>query len=652
MSAAPADHYRPDIDGLRAVAVLAVIAYHGFPWLLPGGFCGVDVFFVLSGYLITGIIRRELDEGRFSLGGFWARRIRRIFPALATTLLLCLVLGHRLLLPSEYRDLGLHATASVAFAENFLLYFQAGYFAPAAERIPLLHLWSLAIEEQFYLLYPPLLLLLTRLRLPLRSTLLTLAAASLASCIIAGRSDPSASFYLPWNRAWELLAGGLLATTSLGRGPPRSRPLAEAASLAGFGGLAFAMFWLHGSTPYPGWHAAVPVGATVLVLAAGERAWLNRTVLGNRALVAIGLVSYPLYLFHWPILSFLHLNDGVRFGHLPLRILAALGVATLAAIVTYLAIERPLRRRGGRAIVIGLCIAMATLGGLGAAVARGLVPNGNDSPEVQQVLAALSDRTFDALPPTLWKEDSVWIIGGDGPKTLFHGDSMIQQCLPRMARLLEEAGPGDRGAIVVAHGGMPPIPGVRNSAIRCEPAELEGKFLRSLDGDASIDRVVLGGGWLGYLGRWSTCSIDGMPLSSGPGRDAALASLEDFLRTIVARGKRVTLVLSFPGHDHLDPIAGLERRLSGITRGEPPPITVDMLDTVRDVHELHRRLTEICARHGVEVIDPMRFLCPDGTCIFEDADGPIRYDSWHLRATWVRDRLDFLDHLIVPADEP
>lgn len=642
--------YRPEIDGLRAVAVLAVIAYHAFPLSLPGGFCGVDVFFVISGFLITGIILRDRAAGRFSLPAFYARRIRRIFPTVSTVLALCLALGHRVLLPEEYRDLGKHAAASVCFAENFNLYREAGYFAPAAERLPLLHLWSLAIEEQFYLIYPLVLLAVTALRLSLRWTLAASLAASMASCIITARYDQTASFYLPWNRAWELLAGALLATTSLGQRPLRRRWMAECASTGGVVALAFAMFGLNTGIPYPGWPAVIPVVAAMLIIAAGEQSWFNRRVLASRFLVGIGLVSYPLYLFHWPVLSFLHLNDGVAFSYLPGRILTALVAAVLAALVTYLAVEGPIRRHRGRFVVAALCIVMATIGAFGMMAARGFVPNGNESPGVRQVLAAIADSPWKSLPPAISTEANVWTIGGRGPRTLMYGDSMAQQCLPRIVRLLEDVGPDGRGAVVIASGGVPPIPGVRNRKIRSDPIALERRFRRALDEDPSIDRVVVSGAWIVYFSRFAMATIEGMSLAEDAGRAAAMKSLEEMLQMLVARGKQVTLVLDYPSyHPKCDPNAFLRRGLDGIKRISPtPPTVVEMEANVPVMREIQNRIREICERHGIEVIDPMRFLCPDGSCIGEAADGPIRYDAGHLRASYVRDHLRFLDHLFVP----
>src|SRR5450432_1884130 len=211
MSSTPSDRYRPDIDGLRAIAVMLVVNFHAFPAVMPGGYIGVDIFFVISGFLITGIIVRELEQQRFSLLGFYIRRIRRIFPALIVVLCATLVLGWLWLLPAAYAQLSADVFASAAFFSNIALLLQSGYFDIESGKKPLLHLWSLGIEEQFYLFWPLILLLIARLRLsiPVAASIIGVASFVLNVALIG--SNPVATFYLPFTRAWELLAGAGLA---------------------------------------------------------------------------------------------------------------------------------------------------------------------------------------------------------------------------------------------------------------------------------------------------------------------------------------------------------------------------------------------------------------------------------------------------------
>jgi len=209
------DHYRPDIDGLRAVAVIAVLLFHASPRLLPGGFVGVDIFFVISGFLISGIIFQDIKNNRFSFTSFYARRIRRIFPALILVLLACSVFGWFYLLAQEYAALGKHAAAGAGFIANFIFWSEAGYFDTAANTKPLLHLWSLGIEEQFYIFWPLLIWLATQWRTNITWLLAGFAAVSLYLNISGATTHPTATFYSPQTRAWELLAGSALAWLSL-----------------------------------------------------------------------------------------------------------------------------------------------------------------------------------------------------------------------------------------------------------------------------------------------------------------------------------------------------------------------------------------------------------------------------------------------------
>ncbi|QOY94046.1 acyltransferase [Massilia sp. UMI-21] len=363
--------YRPDIDGLRAVAVLSVVLFHAFPTALRGGFIGVDVFFVISGFLISSILLRELQQGSFSFAGFYARRVRRIFPALALVLAACLAFGWLALFPDEYQQLGKHVVGGAGFAANFFYWAQVGYFDTAADTKPLLHLWSLGIEEQFYILWPVILLLAWRLRARWRVNLLVvagvLALASFALNVAGIAAHPSATFYSPASRAWELLLGAGLAC--LQAGPPRAARLPAPDLLAWTGAvlLAAGLALITRTSLFPGWYALLPVLGAVLLIAAGPQAWFNRVVLSNRLMVWVGLVSYPLYLWHWPLLSFAQIIES-REPQPAIRAGAVL-LALLLAWLTYRLVERPLRAgaaRDRRAVVAALCALMIACAGGGA----------------------------------------------------------------------------------------------------------------------------------------------------------------------------------------------------------------------------------------------------------------------------------------------
>ena len=346
--------YRPDIDGLRAFAVLAVIGFHAFPGWVPHGYLGVDVFFVISGFLITGILTRE-PASRAALARFYGRRVRRLLPALLVVLLAVVVAGFLLMRALEFQTLGRHVLASLFFVQNFNLAGEAGYFDMAAKAKPLLHLWSLAVEEQFYLVWPLLLLVAGRWRGWVVGAVLALSLA----LMLSGALGPDRGFYWPVTRAWELAAGAALA---LGR-PLRLGRFADPASVTALLALAAVATW--GSA---GEHAAfrtvAAVAATTLLIASGPEAAANR-LLALKPAVAVGLISYPLYLWHWPLLAFPFLTLGREAPDLVRAALMALAVAL--AWLTWRFLERPLRFRwpAPRAVV-------ALLAGLG--LLAGVVP--------------------------------------------------------------------------------------------------------------------------------------------------------------------------------------------------------------------------------------------------------------------------------------
>ena len=302
--------YRPDIDGLRAVAVLSVVLFHAFPASVTGGFTGVDIFFVISGFLISSIIIDELQQGHFSIAGFYARRIVRIFPALALVLAACLAFGWLALLADEYELLGRHVLAGIGFVSNLMFWSESSYFDVAAETKPLLHLWSLGIEEQFYLLWPLALLACGRRRRMLLATTAVIAGLSFAANLYEAGRDPTADFYSPYTRFWELLAGALIACA--GRNFRLAPWLANAASCAGLLMIAWGFAFIDGGMVFPGLPALLPVCGVALVIQAGPGAAINHAVLANPLLVRIGLISYPLYLWHWPLLSLARIVESAQ----------------------------------------------------------------------------------------------------------------------------------------------------------------------------------------------------------------------------------------------------------------------------------------------------------------------------------------------------
>ena len=335
--------YRPDIDGLRAISILLVVGYHAQPSLIPGGFIGVDIFFVISGFLITRIVLSQSKANSFSFLEFYSRRIRRIFPALIVVMAVTYVLGWFVLLPDDFSLLGKNIAAGVAFVSNLFQLTQLGYFAPDANENPLLHLWSLGIEEQFYIFWPPVLLIVGwKWR---RTWMGAIASASFGVSLLIFLGYKDWSFYSPISRAWELLAGGILATNyahALERGKQRVPQFENLLATLGTAAIIFAAIVLNKQSLFPGVYALLPVLGAVLIILS-PNSLLNRTFLSNPQMVLIGLISYPLYLWHWPLLSYLGI---VRNGNPnAAEIWAAVLVATALSWLTFRFVETPLRQQ-------------------------------------------------------------------------------------------------------------------------------------------------------------------------------------------------------------------------------------------------------------------------------------------------------------------
>jgi len=419
--------YRPDIDGLRAIAVISVVLFHAFPdSVFKSGFVGVDVFFVISGFLISTIIFKGMNErmsGRgegkpFSFIDFYSRRVRRIFPSLIFCLLTFLVLGWFVLLPDEYSLFGKHTLGASAYVSNLLLWSEAGdYFQTASQMKPLLHLWSLGIEEQFYLIWPLVLFIAYKLNFNIFTLALVGALASFGFELHSVKGNPTAAFYSPFLRFWELMAGSILAWLRLYRGE-MFRGIAESAgpylsavllrdsskadfvrlcgnilSVIGLALILTAVFTLD-SKDFPGYKALFPVMGAVLMIAAGKDAFLNRYLLSNRVMVWFGLISYPLYIWHWPFLSFAWIVGG-EMPELKVRI-GCVVLAVVMSAVTYYFVEPRLRwGRFGGYKAAGLLSVMAVIGATGYSVMNhdGYTARMND-PE-QSVIDAVNKRLDD-----------------------------------------------------------------------------------------------------------------------------------------------------------------------------------------------------------------------------------------------------------------
>jgi len=655
--------YRPDIDGLRAVAILGVIAYHALPNLAPGGFAGVDVFFVISGYLISGLIFRALSRGSFSLLDFYIRRARRIFPALIVVLLAAWTFGRLILLPDEFQLFGKHMAAGAGFVLNLTLFKDFDWYFQGLVT-PLMHLWSLGIEEQFYLLWPLLAVAIWKSNRGGFAVLVVVTALSFALNITAILSNPIASFYLPANRLWELSSGGMLAYIQLKDSEIPIRRTVETTSLSWVemrrhvlgtigAGLVLASFvYLNDETLYPGWWALAPCVGAISIIGAGPQAWINRYVLSQRPVVFVGLISYPLYLWHWPLLSFGYALAG--WG--PMAPAVTVSASVLLAFFTYRFIEIPVRTapfRNGVASV--LCVLMALCGGVGYLSYVGKLQPRSATSGVNQVIRAASELIWPErirhIRGTLIEEGFLPL--GRGPqRVVFLGDSNIQQYYPRIEKLLSDYPSNARGSTFAVRGYCAPgavdISGSNRIIERYRPEcrTYLHKAIKYAE-DPEVDTVVIGASWYVYFEDIPNGGSFGDAGPLRPGTDHALEGLKATLIDLVRRGKRVYLVLQIPVGDRYDPHQMITRT------GFPPQFAVDVHSPTRTeiakaMEPINSRLRAIARETGAIVIDPTPSLCNDATCPAVTATGdPVYRDANHLSPAYVRNNIRFLDEIVL-----
>jgi peptidoglycan/LPS O-acetylase OafA/YrhL len=635
--------YRPDIDGLRAVAVLLVVAFHAFPVHVLSGFMGVDVFFVISGYLITGILIKDIGAGRFSIMRFYERRVKRIFPALLTVLTFLVLFSWSYLLKDEYQKLGKHILSSLLFVQNFTLVQESGYFDTSSHLKPLLHLWSLSVEEQFYLLWPIVLFFFVKKR-HFVGYASFLVFASFFYNLWLVKHNPTEAYYWPMGRFWELLIGGLLAygeTKRVQRIGRLSNLLSVGGALLFIAGVAI----IKSNTPYPGVAALLPTLGTAFFIAAGKDAWINRNLLGLRPVVAVGLVSYPLYLWHWVLLALACIYvDGSNLSF-PVRV-SMVTLSIVLSVATYKWIEGPLRFSKNKAIpgwLLGYCglicvVAVCMMYGILAPRLKSIVmPTGNEW------------SYFDSLPASA-KDSDGYPIHADKPHlTVFFGDSVVAQYAAHIARVTED--PQANGSIFVVGPGCIAIPGVRSDLPeRKGCARRIERELSQMD-NQKVTTAVVGGGWYLYFRTnryddyYFMVGNRRVPLRSEEGEQLAMESLGKFLKGLTANGKTVYLLLSTPLDDRLSPRSYLGRtRIWGMgSAGRVSSVAVDPSEIA-----LSHELKEVAKEAGVRVIDPMDTLSKNGVIDRLDSQGQFIFrDSLHFNPAWALTHATFIDPTVL-----
>ena len=620
--------YRPDIDGLRAIAVLAVVLYHFDVVGVRGGFVGVDVFFVISGYLITGIIQSELARGEFTLARFYERRARRIFPALFVMLLATMVAGIFLLLPSDLGRLGQATIATILFVSNGLYYERSGYFDEGSDFNPLLHTWSLGVEEQFYVGLPLLLMLVHRYKPAwLVRVIAVCALLSFVACVLAQPIVAKMVFFLSPFRAWELLLGALLALGAVRQF--RNETLRQAASAVALIVLLAAVASMRAGVDFPGWKAAIPVVATAVLLhaGAGGRSWAV-ALLSSRPLVFVGLISYSLYLWHWPLLVFVKYRQAMASLSM-VQMLSLFMVALLLASASYRWVEQPFRRwrKDGQASARSYVFAASGLGAvLLIGIGVGLMATHGLPQRVSSAVLALDQARLpvipylecDGKPPSI--ERRACRIGADGTNrmVLVWGDSWSMAWAPALDEVLKHEG---RPGLLAVRSACAPLLGVNNRklpACRQHNAQVLA-WIR----ENRPERVYLIGAWPAW-----TIDIVGYPLedvSGVQGNEFIFgAAYPRTLKAIKPYVKDILVLAPTPGAPKFLPYQMALVDWTGVS----PPARITRADFDKESSNFWKAARAPVA--GVRMIDPATWFCDQATCRYLERGSLLYRDGHHI----------------------
>ena len=644
--------YRPDVDGLRALAITSVVAYHcGLPWA-SGGFVGVDVFFVISGYLIGSLVYTEIKGRRFTLSAFYARRARRILPALLAVLIFSYVAVIVLFSPRETSEFAKSALTTITSSSNIYFWKSTNYFAAGTELNPLLMTWSLGVEEQFYLLFPLLMIILSRFKRRWQFTgLALLALLSLAGSIWGSLHRPVPTFYLLPTRAWELSAGVLLCMFELERPHTKGsiRPMvANILSAAGLALIVLAVVHFDRTTPFPGGAALLPVFGAVLII--GTRSGLVNRALSWRPVVFVGLISYSWYLWHWPLLSFVRAVSyaGTSTQLSGLICLLSLGIA----ILSYWFVERPFRRSTTPKILLlkryGIALVLIAIPSAYFIASNGLPGRYPSVRSLDQLVEQVeSDECLvhtSVIHPPLY---APCVPPGNGPAVALIGDSHAAA----LASALRPIGWSSGYRLVELNkGSCPPLLGVTPSygdsvLFERECLQFNQERLDYIEHESEIRVVVLAAYWSAplYSENRSEDSI-GKPANSkitDPAKNGELfeQGLDAMVSRLIKSGKVVYIVQDNPGFA-FDPVRFLRNKLIWPRRelanllvsnspDYPDEIAPELNATVAaSARAMIGRV--ISANPGVQAVDPRGAFCVQAGCRFAIADQTLYVDENHL----------------------
>jgi peptidoglycan/LPS O-acetylase OafA/YrhL len=610
--------YRPDIDGLRAIAVSLVVFHHAFPQILPSGFIGVDLFFVISGFLITTIIFQNLENGSFSFLDFYVRRINRIFPALILVLTACLVYGWFSLLPADYKQLGKHTLAGAAFVSNFAFWYESGYFDGDSKLKPLLHLWSLGIEEQYYIFWPLIAWLAWKKKVNLLKVCLALLVVSLIVNIVTVKHNAVAAFFSPASRFWELLIGSVLAYMKLHHQNANDATRNNLSAWLGLCLLFLGVVFIDPERSFLGFWALLPTLSAYLIISAGPHAWLNRVVLSNRLFVWIGLISFPLYLWHWPLLVFARQSSAQQPSVELLSLMVAISIAL--AWLTYRLIERPIRfgnLAGARKALI-LSLLMIVIGYLGFNIYKRDGLSFRIPPALQKIATFSNDYDKDSnfecligITDTASENPSQCFhhIGNANKSILLWGDSYAWAMY---AGINKVASP-QANVYLMAKAGCPPI----LADERFKENNCNAQNARVIDAikNEKYDQVVL-------IARWDHWTYQS---------DKYIFSISKTIDHLKLMGVKQIYVIGPPPEWH----PGLQDVL--VKQALRDKLTHRLADRISEgvttSPALDQQLQQLAQEKGISYISLLNILCNQDGCITKVGNEPedlIGYDDGHF----------------------
>jgi len=641
-------NYRPEIDGLRAIAILPVIFYHAGIEIFNGGYVGVDIFFVVSGYLITTIILKELDEGKFSIINFYERRIRRIIPALFAVMFVSIIFAYFLLLPNDIKNFSQSLVAVSTFVSNILFWRESGYFDTASELKPLLHTWSLAVEEQFYILFP--LFLLIFWKKSKFFTLLTLFATFVFSLVIsywAMNIHQSAAFYLLPTRAWELLmgvfAGFYLSKKNLIELNNNTR---ELLSMIGLILILFSIFFISKKTPFPIF-AFFPVLGTFMIILFNTKHTVVGKFLGNKYFVSLGLISYSLYLWHQPIFAFAR---NYTFNILSFKIIICLIVLSIfLSFISYKYIEKPFRKKNK---ISQFNIFLIFILGTFFFIIVGVLGHFKDrfSGTHTQFIKAIDDWEY---PSELNKTSISGYYKFNSNKSLdvlFFGDSHAQQLQP-LTKKISSLG---LNSGFLSGGGCPPIPNVLED-LHPNCRDLFKNFYKVLESEKNITKIVIAGCFNCYFinqsrlvpnqeDKYNYYYLSGEEKfffrnSNGQGQQKALISLTNFVKDLSTKYK-VILIGDNPSSINFDPKVMMAHKI----RGESIFFKKRYPQFVNSEFKIPKKQLILDEQLKINIPDIANYIslrnivCPDEVCNAVDKKNrPIYKDGDHIRPFFVRE---------------